>query len=115
MELAEIELEIISVLVIGALFAAIYVLTSKSPLFNVEKGGRKSQPYTAGISLNGEHFVHVSDMIIFLSILLAVESLLVATFFVEISPWIILLFAASLFATVLGYFVYLGERDIGKK
>ncbi|MGC8563763.1 MAG: hypothetical protein ACP5LZ_02570 [Fervidicoccaceae archaeon] len=105
---AEIEFEIISVLVIGFIFALIYVFSSKSPLFRIEENS--PPPYTAGISYNGEQISHVSDMVVFLSILLAVESLIVFLFFVNISSWIVLLFASSLVATVLGYYVYLEER-----
>lgn len=103
----EIEKEILSVLIIGLIFIAVYVLSSRRPLFRTEKS---VSPYTAGITYNGEQFAQVSDMVIFLSILLAVESLTISLFFVSISPWIIILFSASLVATLLGYYAYLEER-----
>jgi hypothetical protein len=113
--LTTIEQEIISVLLLGLIFALIYVLGGKGPLFKQPDESSGRSPYTAGIEFGDRQITQVSDMVVFLFILLAVESLIIALFFVNITPWTILLYSVVLISTVLGYNVYMEENPLGRE
>ena len=97
-------LELISILVVAVFYVLLYVFSSRSPLFKVE---RDVYPYTAGVLYNGQQVSHVSDMIVFLSILLTIESLVAFLFFEVSTIGVLLLFAAALVAVILAYHAYL--------
>ncbi|MEM0044338.1 MAG: hypothetical protein QXQ36_06870 [Sulfolobales archaeon] len=98
---------LIPILVIGIFFTGIYILSYRSSLLRAGKSRERAQPYTSGVLLNTNQFTHVSDMIVFLSMLLAIESLIIVIFLAGASLWLMALFSASLLVVVLGYLIWI--------